>query len=104
MAQDLLLKEAYHNIALSSGKGDGTAKIDKVITFASGCVGYFTKYYKAYKINGSEVVEVELDELRIGDSIVFTKQSENKDIVDLLLTQLIVDQYIFGILLESRKT
>jgi len=93
MAQDLLLKEAYHNIALSSGKGDGTAKIDKVITFASGCVGYFTKYYKAYKINGSEVVEVELDELRIGDSIVFTKQSENKDIVDLLLTQLIVEQY-----------
>ena len=93
MAKDLLLKNAYHNISTFNNTNGGTAKIEKVFTFASGCVGYFTKYYKGYRICGEEVLEVDLDELKVGDSIVFTKQSENKDIVDLLLNKLLAEQY-----------
>ena len=93
LAKDLLLKGAYRYISTANNAGDGTAKIKKIITFASGSVGYFTKYYKGYRICGEEVQEVDLDDLKIGDSMVFTKQSENKDIVDLLLNQLIEEQY-----------
>lgn len=93
MAKDLLLNSAYHNISTFNNTNGGTAKIEKIITFASGCVGYFTKYYKGYMICGEEVLEVDLDEMKVGDSIVFTKQSENKDIVDLLLNKLLSEQY-----------
>lgn len=93
MAKELLLKGAYRYVSTANNVGDGTIKIKKIITFASGCVGYFTKYYKGYRICGEEVLEVDLDDLKIGDSIVFTKQSENKDIVDLLLNQLLEEQY-----------
>lgn len=93
MAKDLLLKGAYRYVSTSGATGEAVAKIEKIFTFASGCVGYFTKYYKGYRIRGDEVVEVDLDDLKVGDSIVFTKQSENKDIVDLLLSQLLEEQY-----------
>ena len=33
------------------------------------------------------------ENLKVGDSIVFTKETENKDIVDLLLNQLLENQY-----------
>lgn len=93
MAKELLLKSAYRNISSFNNTSDGTTKVEKIFTFASGSIGYFTKYYKAYRICGEEVLEADLDELKIGDSIVFTKQSENKDIVDLLLNKLLAEQY-----------
>jgi len=93
VAKELQLKSAYRYVSDSNVNGDGTVKIEKIFTFASGSVGYFTKYYKGYRIRGEEVREVDLDELSVGDSMVFTKQSENKDIVDLLLNQLLEEQY-----------
>ncbi|MDE6758429.1 MAG: DrmE family protein [Clostridia bacterium] len=92
-AKELLLKNASRYVSSSNNSGDGMVKVCKIFTFASGCFGYFTKYYKGYKLCGEEVREVDLDELNVGDSIVFTKQSENKDIVDLLLNQLLEKQY-----------
>ena len=93
MARELLLKGAYRYVSTQGSAGEAFAKIEKIFTFASGCVGYFTKRYKGYRICGEEVIETGLDELKVGDSMVFTKQSENKDIVDLLLNQLLVGQY-----------
>ena len=93
VAQELQLKSAYRYVSTSNANSDGTVKIEKIFTFASGSVGYFTKYYKGYRIRGEEVREVDLDELSVGDSMVFTKQSENKDIVDVLLNQLLEEQY-----------
>lgn len=93
MAKELLLKGAYRYISAPGAMGESIAKIEKIFTFASGSVGYFTKRYKGYRICGEEVVETGLDELKVGNSMVFTKQSENKDIVDLLLNQLLEEQY-----------
>lgn len=92
MANGLSVKRANRYISTLATSG-GTAKVEKVFTFASGSVGYFTKYYKGYAIYGDKVIEVDLDNLKVGDNMVFTKQCENKDIVDLLLNQLLENQY-----------
>lgn len=92
LAKSLLLKGAYRYISTTENTGEAVTKIEKIFTFASGCVGYFTKYFKGYRIQGENVIETDLDELRVGDSIVFTKQNENKDIVDVLMNQLLKDR------------
>ena len=93
MARDLQLKGAYRYLSSSNTTGDGMIKIAKIFTFASGNTGFFTKHYKGYRISGTEISEVDLENLKVGDSIVFTKETENKDIVDLLLNQLLENQY-----------
>ncbi len=93
MAKDLQLKGAYRYLSSSNTAGDGMIKIAKIFTFASGSTGFFTKHYKGYRISGTEISEVDLENLKVGDSIVFTKETENKDIVDLLLNQLLENQY-----------
>ena len=93
MARDLQLKGAYRYLSSSNVAGDGLIRIEKIFTFASGSMGFFTKHYKGYRISGTEISEVDLENLKVGDSIVFTKETENKDIVDLLLNQLLENQY-----------
>lgn len=93
LAKELQLKGAYKYLSSSNNGNDGMIKVAKILTFASGNTGFFTKHYKGYRINGTEIAEVDLENLNVGDSIVFTKQTENKDIVDLLVNQLIANQY-----------
>ena len=93
LAQELQLKGAYRHISSSGTSREAVAKIEKIFTFASGNIGYFTKYYKGYRIRGEVVADVDLDDFKVGDNMVFTKQGENKDIVDLLLNQLLVGQF-----------
>ena len=93
LAKELQLKGAYRYISSSGSSREAVAKIEKIFTFASGNIGYFTKYYKGYRICGEVVTDVDLDDFKVGDNMVFTKQSENKDIVDLLLEQLLTGQF-----------
>lgn len=93
LAKELQLKGAYRYISSSRTSREAVAKIEKIFTFASGNIGYFTKYYKGYRICGETVADADLDDFRVGDNMVFTKQSENKDIVDLLLVQLLTGQF-----------
>ena len=92
-ARELLIGDAKRYASQNSTDGDNGLHIEKIIVFNSGCVGYFTKYYKAYRIEGDDINEVDLSDLKVGDRIVFTKQSDNKDIVDVLLNQLLEKQY-----------
>lgn len=93
------MNKMSHKLALTKvnefmpSQGVNKTKIEKILTFDSGCVGYFTKFYKGYVLREDKVVETELDNLNIGDYMVFTKQSENRDIVDLLLNQLLGSKY-----------
>lgn len=93
LAKDLQLRGANSYLRTSKASGDGTSRIEKILAFGSGAVGFFTKYYKGYRINGEKIDEVALDDLKVGDSIIFTKETENKDIVDALLRQLLENQY-----------
>ena len=93
LAKELQLKRADYNISSSGTSREAVVKIEKIFTFASGNIGYFTKYYKGYRICGEVVTDVDLDDFKVGDNMVFTKQSENKDIVDLLLNQLLIGQF-----------
>lgn len=93
LAKDLQLSGAYSYLKTSGKGSDSQIKIAKILTFASGNLGFFTKQYKAYRITGEEICEVDLENLNVGDSVVFTKQSDNKDIVDLLVRQLLENQY-----------
>ncbi len=89
MAEELQLKSAYRYLSNTQTGVDTMINIAKIFTFASGNTGFFTKHFKGYRINGTEVSEEKLEDLKVGDSIIFTKESENKDIVDLLLKQLL---------------
>ncbi len=89
MAKELQLKGAYRYLSNTQTGVDTMINIAKIFTFASGSTGFFTKHFKGYRINGTEVSEEKLEDLKEGDSIIFTKESENKDIVDLLLKQLL---------------
>lgn len=94
LAKELQLSRAYQYAQSGNFRGtDNTITIRKIVTFASGEVGYLTKQYKAYRLANNSIEEVEVDKIQIGDSIVFTKQTENKDIVDVLLQQILSKQY-----------
>jgi hypothetical protein len=93
LSKELQLKRAYQYARSDfSAVTDSTVPIQKVFTFASGEVGYITKQYKAYRLANNSIEEVDADNLHIGDSIVFTKQTENKDIVDVLLQQILAKE------------
>lgn len=92
-ASELLIGDAKRYVSQNNTDRDNCIHIEKIVAFNSGYVGYFTKYYKAYRIEGDGINEVDLSDLKVGDRIVFTKQSENKDIVDVLLNQLLEKQY-----------
>lgn len=93
LTKELQLKGAYRYISSAGSSRETVAKIEKIFTFASGNIGYFTKYYKGYRICGEVVSDVDLADFNVGDNMVFTKQSENKDIVDLLMEQLLQGQF-----------
>ena len=93
LAKELQLRGANTYLRASNSSGDGTSKIEKILAFSSRAVGFFTKRYKAYRISGDKIDEVGLQDLKVGDSIIFTKETENKDIVDALLVQLLENQY-----------
>lgn len=88
MSKELQFQNARRYVSDSHASGDGTLRVEKIVGFASGAVGFFTKYYKAYVVRNDSIYEVGQEDLRVGDSIVFTKETENKDIVDSILKQL----------------
>lgn len=94
LAKKLQLSRAYQYAQSNNFREtDNTIAIRKIVTFASGEVGYLTKQYKAYRLTNNSIEEVDVDKIQIGDSIVFTKEAENKDIVDVLLQQILSKQY-----------
>lgn len=88
LSRELQMKGANKYVSGSHISGDGTVKIASIVGFDSGAIGYFTKYYKAYVLRNESIVEIGQEELKVGDSIVFTKEKENKDIVDTILLKL----------------
>lgn len=94
LSKDLQMKRAYgYARSNSGGDTEASAEIKMIISFASGSVGYFTKQYKAYRLSADSASETDLENLRVGDSLIFTKESENKDIVDVILQELLTTQY-----------
>lgn len=94
LSQALQLSNAYRYAHLNSDNAtETTAEVKKIISFASGSVGYFTKQYKAYRLSADSASETDLENLKVGDSLIFTKESENKDIVDVILRELLTTQY-----------
>lgn len=93
LTQNLQVKSANTYLKREFSKTDSLVPVAKILTFLSGNAGFFTKQFKAYRISGESIDETDLADLKVGDSIVFTKQSENKDIVDLLLNNLLNDKY-----------
>lgn len=95
LTKELQLSRAYQYAQSNNFREtDNTIAIRKIVTFASGEVGYLTKQYKAYRLANNSIEEVEVDKIQVGDSIVFTKENENKDIVDVLLQQILSKQYV----------
>lgn len=88
LSRELQMQGAKKYVAGSHTSGDGTVQIATIVGFASGSIGFFTKYYKAYVLRNESIDEIGQEDLKVGDSIVFTKETENKDIVDTLLLKL----------------
>jgi len=75
-------------------RGNLTTEIVAIATLEDERKVFFSKHYKAYVFdaNSGETKEVESQELCEGDSVVFTKNNDDtKDIVDMMLQQLIED-------------
>ena len=84
------LKAIEYNLRETVGKN--TAEIVAIAKFDSDEVAFFTKNYKAYKLNeeSNSVNEVGVSNLEEGDIIVFTRStSETRDIVEELLQEMI---------------
>lgn len=82
---------------LSSGAGShvGTVDISHIATCADGESIFFTKKYRAYVFDSAkeDVVEVSVDKLSPGDTVVFRSNNHGtRDIVSLLLDKYI-DEY-----------
>ena len=82
---------------LSAGTGSyqGTTEISYIATCTDGERIFFTKKYKAFVFDSAkeDVVEVSVDKLSPGDSVIFkSNNSETKDIVTALLDKYI-DEY-----------
>ena len=88
LSRELQMQGAKKYVAGSHTSGDGTVQIATIVGFASGSIGFFTKYYKAYVLRNESIDEIGQEDLKVGDSIVFTKETENKDIVDTILLKL----------------
>ena len=88
LSRELQMQGAKKYVAGSHTSGDGTVQIATIVGFASGAIGFFTKYYKAYVLRNESIDEIGQEDLKVGNSIVFTKETENKDIVDTLLLKL----------------
>ena len=88
LSRELQMQGAKKYVSGSHTSGDGTVQIATIVGFASGAIGFFTKYYKAYVLRNESIDEVSQEDLKVGDSIVFTKETENKDIVDTILLKL----------------
>lgn len=77
--------------------GGGSTSMSEVVAaaiFESGETALFTKMYKAYVFDDAagEVKEVGVEDLVVGDSLVFKRyDSDTKDIVDDLLSRLLSD-------------
>lgn len=85
---ELQMQGAKKYVSGSHTSGDGMVQIATIVGFASGAIGFFTKYYKAYVLRNESIDEIGQEDLKLGDSIVFTKETENKDIVDTILLKL----------------
>lgn len=88
LSKELQFQSARKYISGSHTSGDGTVQVAAMVGFVSGAVGFFTKYYKAYVLRNDSIYEIGQEDLKTGDNIIFTKETENKDIVDTILTKL----------------
>ena len=88
LSKELQFQNAKKYISGSHTSGDGTVQVATIVGFVSGAIGFFTKYYKAYVLRNESIYEISQEDLKVGDSIVFTKEAENKDIVDTILIKL----------------
>jgi hypothetical protein len=72
--------------------------------FDSGERIFFTKFYKAYVFDESDgiVNEVNVSDLKEGDSLIFTHNTdETRDIVDTVLTKLVDERRVGSEIIES---
>ena len=84
---------------LSSGTHVSTIDISHIATCADGESIFFTKKYRAYVFDSAkeDVVEVSVDKLSAGDTVVFrSHNAETKDIVTLLLDKYIDECHTAG--------
>lgn len=78
----------------SSGSGQMSV-VSAVGIFETGHKIFFSQMYKAYVLDedNGDVTEKGVDDLREGDTLIFTQKNENtKDIIDDILQQLISDK------------
>jgi len=70
-------------------------EVNKIIYFASGETAFLTRYFEAYVLNrkSGQIDEMTVSELMEGDELIFAKRdSQSKDMVDVLLERLILDE------------
>lgn len=77
-----------------SSSGDYTKNVETIAiaTFENGDKAFFTKMFKAYVYDQSksQISEVKVEDIRIGDQILFVRSNEKtRDIVDNILNELI---------------
>lgn len=93
LVKELQSERAFKYVRKNKANNETGATVKAIISFASGEVGYFTEQYKAYCLTDNNLCEVELENLNVGDSILFTKVAENKDIVDLIFIKLLDNSF-----------
>lgn len=89
--EDRRLAEKYGRLSGSNRN----VNVVKIGTFDSGEKIFFTKFFRPYVMDGDgdELREVELDEIAIGDTLLFTQNNDaSKDIVDIMLNDYIASQ------------
>lgn len=93
----------FKHFGVSAGASSST-KIVAIGTFENGQKAFFTPMYKAYVYDelSGEATEKSVDDLCEGDSIVFTRSTdETRDIVDEILGKLVGERKLSGEILES---
>ncbi len=87
--QNFLIHNAkLHSVNLAGESNSIQTEITRIAACESGESIYFTKYYKAFvlDIHEKRVREVEVKDLKKGDSLIFTvNNGETKDIAELIL-------------------
>lgn len=89
-----ILIDPYRTGYSTQNGGNQMAQVVAVATFADDSKAFFSKNYLAYVLDSKTgtAVEKKVSELDEGDSIVFTKNTnDTKDIVDSMLRQMISD-------------
>lgn len=78
-----------------TGTQSSMTEVNKIIYFASGETAFLTRYFEAYVLNrkSGQIEEMSVSELMEGDELIFAKRdSQSKDMVDVLLERLVLDE------------